>query len=316
MYIYKLEPLLKSLIWGGTRLIEEWGMQTQLPNIAEDWAMSCHEQGKSVISNGVDAGKTLEEVLTNADVHLLGSNANKFPYFPILVKLIDAHDDLSVQVHPANDYALANEGEYGKTELWYVIDCEEGAQLVYGLKEKISHTAFQSAIETNDLLSVLNTVKVKKGDVFFIEAGTVHAIGKGVLIAEIQQNSNTTYRVYDYERVGVDGKQRELHVKKAVAVSKAEPATYPVAPIGPVEEHDGYEEVLLSSCEFFTVTKYDVAQFVTLYTDCTSFHHVLIVDGTGSINELVFKKGDSFFVPAKFGQYVIAGKCTALVTTI
>lgn len=316
MDIMKLEPVLKELIWGGSRLTEEWGFQTSLANIAEDWALCCHKQGTNIVANGDYQGKTLDEVLSNSKLNLVGSRSEAFSYFPVLIKLIDAKDDLSIQVHPENQYAMEHEGEFGKTEMWYVLDCTEDAQLIYGFQDKISSQAFQDAIEENTLLDVLNTVKVKKGDVFFIEAGTVHAIGKGVLIAEIQQNSNTTYRVYDYNRLGFDGKPRELHVKKAVDVAVTAPPDYPVAPKEAPKQYDGYEQTLLAECPLFVVNRYRVTKNVSLEADTASFRHVLVTDGSGQIDGLVFQKGDSFFVPAGYGLFSIEGSCEILVTNI
>lgn len=316
MYLMELKPVLKELIWGGTRLQNEWGMKTDLPNIAEDWALACHKQGKSVIANGVYAGRTLEEALAESPDDLVGINGKKFPYFPVLIKLIDAKDDLSIQVHPENAYALENEGEYGKTEMWYVLDCTPDAQLIYGFRQKITSEDFQEAIEHNTLPSVLNTVNVKKGDVFFIEAGTVHAIGKGVLIAEIQQNSNTTYRVYDYNRLGTDGKPRELHVKKAVDVAVTAPPAYPVAPQGKTEVFADYSKTLLASCDLFTVNRYTIKKCASFTSDQNSFRHVLVTDGSGTIDGISFHKGSSFFVPAGYGVCHITGECEVLITNI
>lgn len=316
MYIMKLEPVLKDLIWGGSRLKEEWGMQTHLPNIAEDWALTCHKDGKNIIANGIYQGQTLEQVLENSQEDLLGANGKNFPYFPVLIKLIDAKDDLSIQVHPENAYALEHEGEYGKTEMWYVLDCAEDAKLIYGFRSQISAADFKKAIESNTLLDVLNTVYVKKGDVLFIEAGTVHAIGKGVLIAEIQQNSNTTYRVYDYNRLGADGQPRALHVKKAVDVAVTEPAKYPIAPQGKTEHFEGYDTTLLVQCDLFTVNRYQINTQAQFDINADSFKHVLVTDGAGSIEGMPFKRGDSFFVPAGYGTATVSGPCEILITNI
>ena len=220
-----MEPLrlnspLKDYIWGGTRLKTEFGKSTSLERVAESWELSCHKDGPSLIENGDFAGKTLPEYIKIQGKSVLGTNCEKFDYFPILIKLIDAQDNLSVQVHPDNNYALRVEGEYGKTEMWYIVDCAEGASLIYGFDHEISAEEFARRIQDNTLLNVCNIVPVKKGDVFFIEAGTIHAIGKGILIAEIQQNSNTTYRVYDYGRVGADGNPRQLHIEKAKEVTQ------------------------------------------------------------------------------------------------
>ena len=228
MSVLKLIAPCKDYIWGGNRLREEYGKKLDSDKIAESWELSCHKDGQSVIDGGEFDGKTLSEFIEKKGrIAVLGTNCERFEYFPILIKLIDAKDNLSVQVHPSNEYALKVEGEYGKTEMWYIVDCNEGAELLYGFKHEISRDEFAERIKNNTLLEVANNVPVHKGDVFFIESGTLHAIGKGILIAEIQQNSNTTYRVYDYGRVGKDGKPRELHIEKALDVTERKPPKYP-----------------------------------------------------------------------------------------
>lgn len=207
MALLKLAPCFKDYLWGGRRLVEEYNKQYSGEILAESWELSCHPDGPSVIINGQYAGKTLQEYIDTEGKDVLGENCRRFKEFPILTKFIDAKDNLSIQVHPDNRYALKNEGQYGKTEMWYVMDAGEDAYLYYGFKQEISREEFARRIEEDTLLDVLNSVRVQKGDVLFIEAGTIHAIGKDILIAEIQQNSNITYRVYDYGRTGKDGKK-------------------------------------------------------------------------------------------------------------
>lgn len=317
MEIMKLSPVFKDYIWGGERLKNDFGFECDLDRVAEGWMLSCHKDGKNIIENTEYKGKTLEEVIEIVGKEsLVGTRSVDFEYFPVLIKLIDAKDNLSIQVHPDNEYAQRVEGEFGKTEIWYVLDATNGAQLVYGFKEKISSEEFKEAIENNTLLDVLNTVKVKKGDLFFIEAGTVHAIGKGTLIAEIQQNSNSTYRVYDYGRVGADGKPRELHIKKAVDVSKTEPPKYDIKPMGEPEKFDGYTSTLLTKCNLFTVNHYNITKSVSLEADEKSFNHILVTEGCGELDGLELKKGDSFFVPANYGKYTVKGNCEIIITKI
>jgi len=317
MEIFRLKPVFKDYIWGGERLKKDFGFESNLDKIAEGWMLACHKDGKSVIENGTYCGKTLEEVINLLGAkEVAGTNSQKFPYFPVLIKLIDAKDNLSIQVHPDNAYAQRVEKEFGKTEIWYVLDAQPGAQLIYGFKNKISSEAFRAAIENETLTDVLNVVNVKKGDLFFIEAGTVHAIGKGTLIAEIQQNSNSTYRVYDYGRKDKDGKPRELHIQKAVDVSKTEPAKYEIKPFGEKENIEGGTRQLLTECDLFTVNKYTADGEITLFANEKSFHHILITDGFGKIKDMPFKKGDSFFVPAGFGSYTISGHAEVLITNI
>lgn len=317
MEILKLKPVFKDYIWGGTRLKSDFGFESDLDKLAEGWMLSCHKDGKNIIENGEYKGKTLDEVIEEKGKEkVVGTRSLDFPYFPVLIKLIDAKDNLSIQVHPDNDYAQRVEGEFGKTEIWYVLDATDDAQLIYGFKNKISSEEFVDAIKNNTLTDVLNSVKVKKGDLLFIEAGTVHAIGKGTLVAEIQQNSNTTYRVYDYGRLGADGKPRELHIDKAVDVSKTEPPKYDIKPMGEPEKFNDYTKTLLTKCDLFTVNHYELNGKVTLEADEKSFNHVLVVDGAGTINGVDFKKGDSFYIPANYGKYEINGKCEIIVTNI
>lgn len=317
MAVLKLTPAFKDYLWGGTRLRDDFQKDCDFDKIAESWELSCHKDGPSTISNGEFKGLTLSEYIEKAGKSVLGTDCEKFDNFPILIKLIDAKDNLSVQVHPDNEYALRVEGEYGKTEMWYIVDCDEGATLLYGFKDTISKNEFAQRIADNTLLEVTNAVPVKKGDVFFIQAGTLHAIGKGILIAEIQQNSNTTYRIYDYGRVGKDGKPRELHVEKAKDVTDLCPAkAYPETP---VEQKDGYTSKLLSSCDYFTTYAIDVESKAVLEADEKSFVSLLILEGEGKVigdDTVEFRKGDSIFIPAGTGKFAVDGKCKAILTKV
>lgn len=317
MEILKLKPVFKDYIWGGTRLTDDYGFNTGFDKTAEGWMLACHKDGMNTIEGGTFDKMPLDKVIEAAGAEqLTGKNCLRFPYFPILIKLIDAYDNLSVQVHPDDDYARRVENEFGKTEMWYVLDAADGAELIYGFKEAITKKDFRKAIENGTLLDKLNRVKIKKGDRFFIEAGTVHAIGKGALIAEIQQNSNCTYRVYDYGRIGKDGKPRALHIDKALDVSVTAPPQYGTNPEGAEEQYDGYSYQKLTACSLFTVDRYAVSKSVNLTADSRSFHHLLILDGCGSIDGRPAKKGDSFLVPAGFGNYSINGTIEFLLTKI
>lgn len=319
MSILKFIAPCKDYIWGGNRLREEYGKKLDSDKIAESWELSCHKDGQSVIDGGEFDGKTLSEFIeAKGKTVVLGTNCDRFEYFPILIKLIDAKDNLSVQVHPSNEYALKVEGEYGKTEMWYIVDCSEGAELLYGFKHEISKEEFEERIKNNTLLDVTNSVPVHKGDVFFIESGTLHAIGKGILIAEIQQNSNTTYRIYDYGRVGNDGKPRELHVQKALDVTERIPPKYPTTAQGAPEKVEGGVKTLLRSCEYFNVNKLEVDGTMTLNADEKSFKSLLFLDGAAEIKgadgSQTAKKGESFFIPAGSGEFTITGKCEAILS--
>lgn len=309
----KLRPSYKDYIWGGHRLVEEYGKEYDGDILAESWELSCHPDGPSTIVNGVHAGKTLQRYIEEAGKEVLGSHCRRFKDFPILIKFIDARDNLSIQVHPDNRYALKNEGQYGKTEMWYVVDAGKEAFLYYGFQKEISKEEFARRIEEDTLLDVLNAVPVHKGDVLFIESGTIHAIGKDILIAEIQQNSNVTYRVYDYGRVGKDGKKRDLHIEKALAVTNRVPI---------IRDNSSYPHV--ADCDYFTVDKLNLdGRFMKRMegnVSDASFASILILDGEGTITSggetLAYKKGESFFLPAGSGVYQVEGFCDALVTTI
>lgn len=318
LYPMKLEAPLKDYLWGGTRLKDEYGKKTNLDKVAESWELACHKDGKSKIVNGEAAGLFLEDWLAGQDKSVLGTNAASFPYFPLLIKLIDAKGDLSVQVHPDNDYAMLVEGEYGKTEMWYIVDCEPGASLLYGFKEKISKEEFERRIADNTLLEVCNRVPVKKGDVFFIDSGTLHAIGKGILICEIQQNSNITYRIYDYGRVGKDGKPRELHVKKAIDVTKLEPPTKPTTALAKIDIIPGLDMKLLAECEYFTAYHAKLKGEASLKAGSESFQTFTVLSGslklTSGDTVLDFYKGESVFIPAGLGIYTLTGDATFILS--
>lgn len=325
MSVLKLKPSYKDYLWGGHRLVEEYGKDYDGDILAESWELSCHPDGPSTIVNGKYAGKTLEQYIEEAGRDVLGTNCRRFRDFPILVKFIDAKQNLSIQVHPDNRYALKNEGQYGKTEMWYVMDAGKDSFLYYGFKKEISKEEFARRIQEDTLLEVLNAVPVQKGDVLFIESGTLHAIGEDILIAEIQQNSNVTYRVYDYGRVGKDGKKRDLHIEKAIAVTNRVPL---------VKSKSSYPHV--ADCDYFTVDKLNLdgrmMRRMEGYVSEESFASILILDGEGTVSckgkegdiqaensgemSVSYKKGDSLFLPAGSGGYVIEGSCDALITTI
>lgn len=323
---FELKPTIKDYIWGGTRLRDEFGMESNLERLAESWELSCHKDGLSIISGGEYDGMTLEDFLKDHP-EAIRKDCMEYEEFPILIKLIDARENLSVQVHPDNEYARKFEGDNGKTEMWYVMDCDEGAELIYGFKEQISQEEFKRAIDENTLLEKVNRVKVHKGDVFFIEPGTLHAIGKGILIVEIQQSSNVTYRVYDYGRLGADGKPRELHIQKALEVTKLEP---PSAKYGQPEivRLPDAECRPLCGCEYFSTARYDIfTQFSISNPDV--FSHILVIDGEadiypGSENDQLpessrimhIKKGSSVFVPAGTDAIYIKGRCSIILTAI
>ena len=314
-----LKPAFKDYLWGGTRLRTEYGKDCDLDRIAESWELSAHKDGQSVVASGDLSGKTLTDYIDACGKEILGSRGTAFEKFPILIKFIDAKQKLSVQVHPDDEYALANEGEYGKTEVWYVLSADEGAALYYGFNRKITKDEFLARISDNTVEDVLNRVEAKPGDVFFIKPGTVHAIGEGLLICEIQQNSNTTYRVYDYNRRGADGKLRDLHIDKAAAVADYNPSASADSS-GETIAHDGYTSRTIAQCKYFTTERIEVSSSAKLPVDSESFRSVIITDGkaelTVSDTTLSVKPGDSVFVPAQDGTIDINGSCGILLSYV
>ena len=297
-YPLLLSPTLKNYLWGGTKLKTDFPFTSDDDKAAEAWVLSCHADGPSIIQNGELCGQTLADAVALWGDECLGGTYERFP---ILIKLIDACDKLSIQVHPADEYAYRVEGEPGKTEMWYVGDCEPGAKLIYGFTKHLSKDEFRTRIEDNTLTEVCNFVPVKKGDVFFIEAGTLHAIGAGILIAEVQQNSNTTYRVSDYGRLGADGKPRALHIEQALDVTLAEPPQLPFGQIGDTVNIPGGMMRPLASCPLFAADWRHINGTMSFDFD-GKFGSLLVLDGKGELRydgvALPFAKGSSIFVPA------------------
>ncbi|MBQ9369946.1 MAG: class I mannose-6-phosphate isomerase [Clostridia bacterium] len=296
MKITKTTPAFKDYIWGGTKLKTVFHKESPLAIVAESWELAAHKDGTSGF-----AGETFDlAYLFEHDRALIGTDAARFERFPMIIKLIDAKDNLSVQVHPSDAYALAKENSYGKTEMWYVAEAEEGAGLYVGFNRDLTEDEFRTLIAENRLQEALNFIPVKPGEWYFIEAGTVHAIGKGVVIAEIQQNSNLTYRLYDYGRVGADGKPRELHVEKGVKVSKL----------------TKYVPDKRTSCEYFSCESGAVAGEKTLVADEKSFVAVILLDGALEVEGKTYAKGDTIFVPAGYGAFTLRGEAKVIFVKI
>ena len=319
MKIEKLSPAFKDYLWGGTKLREVYGKKCDYDKVAESWELSTHQAGQSVIEGGEHDGLTLSAYIEKCGKEILGTNCARFSEFPVLIKFIDAKEPLSVQVHPSDEYALRVEGEYGKAEMWYVVASDPGASLYFGVNKALTKEEFKEHIENNTLTDVLYKADVKPGDVFFIQSGTIHAIGAGILICEIQQNSNTTYRVYDYGRRGADGKLRELHVEKAIDVSSLTPSDTADKQSAPESIPCG-TKTALASCEYFTTEKYEVDGTVEIDVNESSFASLVITEGEGTVtgaeNSVPFKAADSLFVPAGAGKVQISGKCIVVKTTV
>ena len=286
--IFRLTPATKDNLWGGNRL-REYGKVSDSDRIAESWELSFTAGGEARISDGRELSRAFGR-------DAWGTNCDKFPFFPVLTKFIDAKENLSVQVHPSDEYALKNEGQYGKSEMWYVVDAEDGAGIYMGLNRTCSTEEFARKVADGTVEEVLSFKEVKAGDVYFIPAGTVHAIGAGVLIYEIQQNSTLTYRLYDYMRRDKDGNLRELHVDKAMKVSS-------LSEYEPMPVNEQKPEVI-GECEYFETSKYQL-KFTNKRFNVTkeSFLAITCIDGEGTVNGEKIKKGDSFFCPA--GEYEV-----------
>lgn len=319
MEMVKLSPFVADNIWGGTRLITEYGIKTDKDPAAEAWVLSCHPAGPSTVLNGKFEGKTLQEVYL-ADKSICGTKGEKYEFFPLLIKFIDAKRDLSIQVHPDDEYAMRVEGEFGKTEAWYILDCEPDAELILGFNRNVTVEEFKKAAQSDAMMDICNRVKVKKGDVFFIESGTMHAICKGILLAEVQQNSNTTYRIYDYGRLGKDGKPRELHVDKAADVTNLCPPSIPDSSKREIEKFDNATRSRLTSCDLFTMYELSVNGEYSSVCDEQSFVSLLCLEGNAEIEcadeKLTMKKGESIFIPANKGKFTINGNVKILETRL
>ena len=316
MYPLKMTPEFKEAIWGGENIKKIYGKDIPGNKTAESWEVACHNNGNSRVANGEFKGMLLADVIKDHGHDVMGTYYCDGIKFPLLFKILDANDKLSVQVHPDDEYADKNEnGELGKTEMWYVLKAEEGAKLVFGFKPGVTDEMYRKAIGDGTLEELLNYVNVKEGDVFFIEARTVHAIGGGIVIAEMQQNSDTTYRVYDYNRVGADGKKRELHVDKAVAVSNLSCVQGKEKSEG-LKMKAGDNTITFSvSCDYFSMDIIDIEKEMEIVTE-DSVNVLFIAEGEGEIvyknGSETFKMGDTFVIPASLGEYVVKGKSKVL----
>lgn len=321
-YPLLIRPVSKEILWGGDKLKKEYAKTAPFDKIAESWELTVRDDGMSVIANGEYSGMELKRYITLGKTDVLGTNCKKYDRFPLLIKFIDAADNLSVQVHPDDTYALPNENEFGKTEMWYIMDAEPGAKLVYGLAEGCTIEEFADAVANGTVEEKLNYVEVHRGEVYFIPSGQVHAIGAGILIAEIQQNSNITYRVYDYNRRQADGSLRQLHTAKALDVIK-------------IRTEDEIEKIRLSeaagksncktlcACEYFTSKKYTTSKenVAVIHVDDTSFVSVLVLESDNGHLEmgdeiLPLHRGDSYFIPAGKTDVRISGNAEIITTKI
>ena len=304
-----LEPVFKEVIWGGNKLSTNYGYKIPSDTTGECWAVSAHKNGDCKLINGEFKGESLSWLWDNH--REIFGNA-KGDVFPLLIKIIDAKKDLSIQVHPDDEYAKKNEnGALGKTECWYILDCEEGATIVVGHNAKSKEELKQMIKEKrwNELIKVR---PIKKGDFFQITPGTVHAIKGGTVILETQQNSDITYRLYDYDRLS-NGKPRELHLEKSIDVIKC-PYVEETQDFKIIKE-DSYDEKKLVKCEFYEVKKLDIHGEKS-FVQSKPFEIVSVIEGNGFINEIEIKKGDHFIIPFEYGKYKLKGDMELIISNI
>lgn len=283
MDIVKLQPATKNYLWGGENL-RTWGKNAPAGPLAECWELSFNPDSPSLIASGPEKGRPLFEVAGSSDI---GPLAASFPFFPVLIKLIDSAKPLSVQVHPSDDYALSHEGQYGKTEMWRIISAAKGAGIYLGFSHVTNLEEVKTALNDGAILDILNFYPVKAGDSFFIPSGTIHAIGAGITLLEIQQNSTLTYRLYDYDRVDKDGKKRELHIEKALHVidfSRYRPKKFSFPLVG--------------ECKYFSSSEKSSSGVSEIKAGDSSFLSFTVLSGRGSFADIPFSRGDTFFVPA------------------
>jgi mannose-6-phosphate isomerase class I len=318
---FLLKPAGKDYLWGGHRLKDDFSKEIDMEPLAETWECSTHPDGPSIVASGAHKGMLLTEVLKEHPEYM-GTHPKTDGGLPILIKFIDAKQDLSVQVHPDDEYARKYEhGSLGKTEMWYVLDATKDARLVYGFYHDISKEKLKKSLEEGTVERYLQKVKVKKDDLFYIEAGTVHAIGAGILIAEIQECSNITYRMYDYNRMDKDGKPRTLHIERALEVANRIGTQTPRQPMRVLRYQKGCASELLCRCKYFQVERQLIntekcREMADFQTDGNSFQVLLCVDGCGTLfgeGEMIhFFKGDCIFVPADSMPLKLHGRAQML----
>ncbi|MDR0671680.1 MAG: class I mannose-6-phosphate isomerase [Oscillospiraceae bacterium] len=321
MQPFLLRPAFKDYLWGGSALRRDYGKETNLPVVAESWELSAHRDGCCVIASGAMAGTSFD-VFARAYPDLLGANCRGYAAFPILVKLIDAKQPLSVQVHPDDTYAYRVEGEPGKTEMWVILDHGPGAFLYYGLRRDVTKEELCSRLADGTVTEILRPCHVRRGDVFVIEAGTLHAIGAGIVLAEIQENSNSTYRVYDYGRKDASGRERPLHIGKALDVASlrasAPPERMPAPPVW--EEAAGYRCRRLAATPYFVADRLDLNGSYRKNMDEDSFLCVLCVEGRASLRgpagSLGVRKGNCVFVPSGRAGFFLEGEGAFLLVSV
>ena len=317
--MYKFEPLLKQTLWGGEKIIPFKHLDSQMDHVGESWEISGVNGNETIVAEGPDKGKSLNELTSAMKSQLVGKeNYERFGNeFPLLIKFIDARQDLSIQVHPTDEIAHRQGKERGKTEMWYALESAPGAQLYNGLKQQITPEQYKEMVENDTITDALARYEVQEGDVFFIPAGRIHAIGAGCMVAEIQQTSDVTYRIYDFKRKDKNGNYRELHTKEA-----AESIDYNVLPdYRTVYQPTKNEGVQVVSCPYFTTAVYDLTEPMTLdYSELDSFVILIAVKGDGKLicnsQETSFRMGDTVLFPATTDEVKVEGTVKFLETFV
>lgn len=322
LYPFKFNPVFKDYLWGG-RELEKLGKNLPEGITAESWEISTHPDGISTITNGEFRGQLLTDLIDRYGLEIVGEELYKSnKKFPLLIKFIDANSKLSVQVHPSDEYAKQHEnGELGKNEMWYILSAKPGAKLVYGTKPGITKEDFRKAVKDDRIGECINEVMVYPGDVLNIPAGLVHAIGEGIVLAEIQQNSNTTYRVFDYNRVDIRGNKRSLHIEKALDVIDFNLDIKKAKRKGlDVKLGEASTKSYKIANNYFSVEEYDIKGAAVENADGSKFHIYVFVNGEGKIKydygEIYAKRGESVLIPAALGKYTLEGSFTALKTYV
>lgn len=315
----KMQPCYKEYLWGGRRLRRDFGKADAPEVAAESWELADHPNGCAVVAQGEYAGKTLTQLRELDQVGFWGTGCAA-ENFPLLVKLIDAEKDLSIQVHPSDATALTEQGEAGKLEMWYIVDCTPQAAIYYGFSQRVDEKTFLKKALDGTICEILNCVPVARGDVFYILPGTIHAIGAGIVIAEIQQNSDSTFRVYDYQRQGADGKLRPLHLERSAAVLDYTPLLPAECKVNNIAVFPEFTMAEMFSCPYFRAFRLDVRTVAQLRCDGRSFQHLLCVEGSGVLVcdhvRYPFRRGDSYFLPAMMGDYELEGNSRVLISRL
>lgn len=312
----KLKPALRSYIWGGTKLKEFWGKESDNDTIAECWELSMYTDSESIVDDPAFYEYNLSKLQRNYP-EFFGDKVNDYSKFPILVKLLDAAADLSIQVHPDDVYAMAREGgQLGKNEVWYIADAEEGSAIYYGFNRDVTKEEVIDGVVNGTITELLNRCPVKKGDYFFVPAGTVHALQKGVTVIEVQQSSDITYRIFDYGRKDKNGNARKLHIREALDVMTLKKSEIPTVGEQKILSNGSKIRVLTKN-GYFTAKEVKIEKGEYLIYSEESFVTFTVADGTAKFeNGDEIKKGETWFIPAYYMAKILADNATLIVTTI